>query len=86
MRIAFRCSGCPWTGERHHGARKCLHCHADLIPARPPMPTVLSLKKSLLRIAARCEDWTAADVRAAVADTLGITVEELMEQIRHAHP
>ncbi len=39
--------------------------------------TIARLKAGLLRIAARCDGWTAEDTRAAVADVLGCTVEEL---------
>lgn len=35
------------------------------------------LRASLGRIFGRCENWSAADVRAGVADALGATVAEL---------
>lgn len=36
------------------------------------------LKAALLRIAARCGDWSPEDVRAAVADALGVSVADLV--------
>ncbi len=35
------------------------------------------LRDGLLRIAARCESWSAVDTRATVAGLLGCKVEEL---------
>lgn len=35
------------------------------------------LEAALLRIFDRCENWSPQDVKAAVADALGVTVAEL---------
>ncbi len=74
----FTCPSCSWKGLRGRGAAWCPACKA---PFRgPPIrqsPLALRLRAALLRIAARCDNWSPADVRAAVADALGMKVEDL---------
>ena len=39
------------------------------------------MREGLLRIFARCENWSADDTRANVADMLGMTVKEVQAEI-----
>lgn len=73
-----RCRG-GWVLGNNCG--ECGHC---LATARVGVTTIRrltdeaqGLREALRRIAARCGGWSPADVRAAVADALGCTVDEL---------
>jgi hypothetical protein len=51
--------------------------YKELSDARGEALDSKRFRDGLLRIAARCGDWSPADVRANVADLLGCKVEEL---------